>query len=82
LPLVEAAVDTLESVHSAERAGVGRIELCAGLNDAGTTPSAGLMAAAVERWRTPIFVMIRARGGSFVYAEGEVGVMLRDIDVA
>jgi copper homeostasis protein len=82
LPLVEAAVDTLESAHCAERAGAGRIELCASLSDGGTTPSAGLMAAVVERCRIPTFVLIRPRGGSFVYSEREIEVMLRDIELA
>ena len=56
--------------------------MCAGLSDGGTTPSAGLMAAVVERCRIPVFVMIRPRGGSFVYEEMEIGVMLRDIELA
>ena len=82
LPLVEAAVDTLESALSAERAGAGRIELCASLSDGGITPSAGLLAAVVEGCRIPVFVMIRPRGGSFVYADGEIDVMVRDMEVA
>src|SRR5207253_7616278 len=79
LPLVEAAVDTIESALSAERAGAGRIELCASLSDAGITPSGGLIAAAVERCRIPVFVLIRPRGGSFGYSDGEMAIMLRDI---
>jgi copper homeostasis protein len=57
--LVESAVDTLESALRAERAGARRIELCASLNDGGTTPSAGLIEIVTERCRLPIFVMIR-----------------------
>jgi len=79
LPLVEAAVDTIESALSAERAGAGRIELCASLSDAGITPSGGLIAAAVERCRIPVFVLIRPRGGSFGYSDGEMEIMVRDI---
>jgi len=82
LPLVEAAVDTLESALSAERAGAGRIELCANLSDAGTTPSAGLIAIGTERCRIPVFVLIRPRGGSFVYSSPEIETMLRDIALA
>jgi copper homeostasis protein len=82
LILVEAAVDTLASVLSAERAGVGRIELCANLNDAGTTPSAGLMAAAATRVGIPVFALIRPRGGDFVYSVDEVDVMRHDIELA
>jgi copper homeostasis protein len=82
LPLVEAAVDTLESALTAERAGTGRIELCASLSDGGTTPSAGLIAAVRERCRIPVFVLVRPRGGDFVYSDAEIGIMLRDIQLA
>ena len=82
MPLVEAAVDTLESALSAERSGAGRIELCAALHDAGTTPSAGLIAACAKRCRIPAFVLIRPRGGSFVYTDADIEIMVRDIEVA
>ncbi|MCA1560024.1 MAG: copper homeostasis protein CutC [Acidobacteria bacterium] len=82
MPVVEAAVETLHSALAAERAGAGRIELCASLSDGGTTPSAGLIAAVAERVRIPVFVLIRSRGGGFVYADDEIGVMLRDINLA
>ena len=82
MPLVEAAVETLHSALAAERAGAGRIELCASLSHGGTTPSAGLIAAVVERVRIPVFVLIRPRGGGFVYSDEEIGVMLRDIKLA
>lgn len=82
LTLVEAAVDTLHSAIVAERAGAGRIELCASLHDGGTTPSAGLIGAVKARVRIPVFVLIRPRGGDFVYSDTDVDVMRRDIDVA
>jgi copper homeostasis protein len=82
MTLVEAAVDTLNSALSARRAGASRIELCANLHDGGTTPSAGLMAAAVERAGIPVFALIRPRGGDFVYARAEIGLMLYDTVLA
>jgi copper homeostasis protein len=82
LTLVEAAVDTIESARSADRAGAGRIELCASLNDAGTTPSGGLIAGVAEGCRTPAFVMIRPRGGSFVYSDAEMKIMVGDVVLA
>jgi copper homeostasis protein len=82
LTLIEAAVDTLESALTAEHARADRIELCASLSDAGTTPSAGLIAAATERVRIPVFVLIRPRGGGFVYSDDDFDVMRRDIDGA
>jgi copper homeostasis protein len=82
LTLVEAAVDTLQSALIAERAGARRIELCASLSDGGTTPSAGLIIAVVERVSIPVFVLIRARGGGFAYSKDDIEVMRRDVEVA
>jgi copper homeostasis protein len=81
MTLVEAAVDTLDSIAVAERAGVGRIELCAALSEGGITPSSGFIAAAVAR-RLPVIAIIRPRGGGFVYSPEEIEVMLSDIEVA
>jgi copper homeostasis protein len=80
--LVEACVDSVESSLAAERGGAGRLELCDALFDGGTTPSAGMIAACRERVSIPVFVIIRPRGGGFVYSEPELDVMRRDIVVA
>jgi copper homeostasis protein len=82
LTLVEAAVETLESALAAERDGADRLELCANLDDGGTTPGAELIAAVVARTRLPVFMMIRPRGGDFVYSDDEVETMIRDIERA
>ena len=80
--MIEAAVDTLDSALSAERAGAGRVELCGSLHDAGTTPSGGLIAAVCGRLRIPVFVLIRPRGGDFVYSDDEIALMRRDVELA
>ncbi len=80
--LVEAAVESLEAALSAERAGADRIELCANLGVGGTTPSAGLITSVAQQARIPVFVMIRPRGGDFVYSADEVDGMIEDIDRA
>lgn len=79
--LVEACVDSVDSAVAAERGGAGRVELCDSLCDAGTTPSAGMLAAVKARVRVPVFVIVRPRGGGFVYSSTELDVMARDIDV-
>jgi len=81
LTLVEAAVETLDSALAAERAGADRIELCDNLNEGGTTPDGGLVAAIIERMKLPVFVLIRPRPGDFVYSESEFDVMIRDIEL-
>lgn len=80
--LLEACVDTPGDAAAAIEAGAGRVELCANLVEGGTTPSAGSIALAVERSDAPVMVMIRPRGGDFLYSGGELEEMRRDIAVA
>ena len=80
--LVEAAVESLEDALAAERAGVDRIELCGNLSEGGTTPSAALMTAVIAQVRIPVFVMIRPRGGDFVYSHDEMNAMTRHAELA
>jgi copper homeostasis protein len=80
LVLVEACVDSVESALAAERGGARRLELCDNLADGGTTPSAGTIAAVKASVRIPVFVIVRPRGGGFVYSDAELDVMRRDID--
>ena len=77
--LLEPCVDSVESGVAAEQGGAGRIELCADLAAGGTTPSAGMIAECRKQVRIPIAVMIRPRGGDFIYSDAEVAVMRRDI---
>jgi len=80
--LVEAAVESVDGAIVAERAGAQRIELCANLTEGGTTPSAGTIGAAVARVKGAVFVMIRPRGGDFLFTSVELDVMARDIATA
>ncbi len=75
-------MDSVESALAAERGGAGRLELCDALFDGGTTPSAGMIAACREHVSIPLFVIIRPRGGGFVYSDSELDVMRRDIVAA
>lgn len=80
--LVEAAVETPESAIASERSGAGRVELCASLAEGGTTPSAELLGTVTTQIGIPVFVMIRPRGGGFVYSEDEIETMKRDVEIA
>lgn len=80
--LVEACVDSVLSAVAAERGGAGRLELCASLADGGTTPSAGMLSAVKAATRLPVVLIVRPRGGAFVYTDAEIGVMRLDIEAA
>lgn len=78
--LLEVCAFTLRSCMIAVEAGADRIELCADPLQGGTTPSFGMIAAAVELG-IPIFPMIRPRGGDFHFDKEEIDVIRRDIRV-
>jgi copper homeostasis protein len=79
---IEICVDQLASVEACAAAGADRIELCAGLVEGGTTPSAGFLKAARRIFSGRIMMMIRPRGGDFLYSEAEAGAMEADIRLA
>jgi copper homeostasis protein len=79
MTLIEACIDSYPSGLAAQRGGADRVELCDNLADAGTTPSHGTLAVALEHLTIPVFPIIRPRGGSFIYSADEVEVMERDV---
>ena len=78
--IYEACVETLDDALLAERRGAHRIELCASLDQDGLTPTPDLIRRCVERLPIPVMVMIRPRGGSFVYSDLEIVQMEREIE--
>jgi copper homeostasis protein len=80
--VLEACVDSVESAAASVAAGAHRIELCANLVEGGTTPSVGTIERAVDDIGADVMVMIRPRGGDFVYGRHELAVMERDIEAA
>jgi copper homeostasis protein len=79
LSKVEIACFNLESALIAQQGGADRIELCDNFAEGGTTPAAGTVETARELITTALFVMIRPRGGNFVYTEEEFGLMKKDL---
>jgi copper homeostasis protein len=77
--LLEITVETVDSALAAEHAGADRIELCAELNQGGTTPSTAAMRKVHEELEIPVFPIIRPRKGDFLYTDAEFAAMRRDI---
>jgi copper homeostasis protein len=75
----ELCAETIDACLAARDGGAHRIEVCSGLSEGGITPSHALIRAAVERSGIPIHVLVRPRGGDFVYSAAEVEVMREDI---
>ncbi|MCP9763209.1 copper homeostasis protein CutC [Lacihabitans soyangensis] len=77
--LLEICCFSLKSCKNAELGRANRIELCGGFLEGGTTPSVGLLSSVLDQVNIPVYVMIRPRGGDFLYNEDEIQVMLADI---
>jgi copper homeostasis protein len=84
MPVFEICIDSVAGVKAAVEAGAARVELCAALIEGGLTPSAGMIgrAVAVADGRLKVHVIIRPRGGDFLYNEDEFAAMRGDIDAA
>lgn len=77
---IEVCAYSLESCRAAKEAGANRVELCTGMYDGGTTPSAGMICMAREILAgMELFVMVRPRGGDFFYSPEEFEVMKQEI---
>jgi copper homeostasis protein len=79
--LLEICAFNLPAALAAQRAGADRIELCAGPEEGGVTPSAGLIRMAREKLRIPVYPIIRPREGDFLYSADEFTIMLRDVEL-
>lgn len=84
---VEIAVQDAAGVRIALEAGAARVELCQALGLGGLTPSPGLVEAAVEAAHAAsaprfVHVLVRPRGGGFVYDDDEIDTTVRDIRFA
>ena len=64
--VIENCANGAESALRAQEGGADRVELCAGIPEGGTTPSAGEIVKARQLRTDPrIHLIIRPRGGDF-----------------
>jgi copper homeostasis protein len=78
-PLIEICVEGVDGFVAAQEAGADRVELCASLLEGGLTPSLGTVRAALDAARIPFHVIVRPRGGDFLYSAREFDSMLDDV---
>lgn len=82
MAILEVCAGSLTSVLHAAEGGATRIELCSGLDEGGLTPSIGLIQAALQVEGVAKNVLIRPRGGDFLYTEAEQDIIVDDIFAA
>ncbi|WP_274628588.1 copper homeostasis protein CutC [Arvimicrobium flavum] len=80
LPLVEICVEGIDGLVAAQEGGADRVELCASLLEGGITPSIGTIRGALAVATIPFHVIIRPRGGDFLYSEAEFLSMVADVE--
>ena len=79
----EVCANSVESCIAAQAGGADRVELCAGIPEGGTTPSYGdILIAREVLQQTKLHIIVRPRGGDFLYSSTEQRIMLKDIENA
>jgi copper homeostasis protein len=78
----ELCAESVDACLAAHAGGAHRIELCTALSEGGLTPSHGLLREAVRKSGLPVHVLIRPRGGDFVYTPAEMDVIREDLKYA
>ncbi len=76
---LEICVESLPSALAAQRGGANRVELCAQLDIGGLTPAEWLTSEVIDALAIPVHVLIRSRGGDFMFTPGELELMKRQI---
>ena len=77
--IIEVCAESYEYAVKAEKAGADRIELCKDLHLDGLTPDYESAKRTIDTLDIPIFILIRPRGGDFIYSHKEFELMKRDI---
>jgi len=76
---LEVCSNSVDSALAAQEGGAFRVELCDNLVEGGTTPSYGQIALARKLLSIKLYVLIRPRGGDFLYTDTEYEIMKADV---
>ncbi len=79
-PKLEVCAGSLLSALAAQEGGAFRVELCDNLYEGGTTPSIGTIELARLKLSIKLHVIIRPRGGDFLYSDLEYVIVKRDVE--
>jgi len=77
--LLEVCANSVESALAAQQGGAARVELCENLYEGGTTPSHGDIQLARKLLHIKLYVLIRPRGGDFLYTDVEYEIITADV---
>lgn len=78
-PIIEVCSNSLRSSLAAQEGGAYRVELCSSIPEGGCTPSYGEIKLNREHLKIKLNVIIRPRGGDFLYSDEELHIMEEDI---
>lgn len=76
---LEVCANSAVSAVAAQDGGAVRVELCENLLEGGTTPSPAQISLARKLLNIKLYVLIRPRGGDFLYSDTELEIMKQDI---
>lgn len=79
-PILEVCAGSLASAIAAEEGGAFRVELCDNLYEGGTTPGMATIELARKKLSIKLHVIIRPRGGDFLYSDLEFEIIKRDVE--
>ncbi|RLD68013.1 MAG: copper homeostasis protein CutC [Bacteroidetes bacterium] len=80
--MIEVSAYSVQWAIDAQKAGAHRVELCDNIYQGGTTPSIASIELARKHLQIELYVIIRPRGGDFLYSDIEFETMKRDIEMA
>ena len=77
--IIEICTTSLSSIINAQDAGANRLELCENYLVGGVTPNIEFFEKSLEVSKIPINILIRPRGGDFIFSNLEIDRMFESI---